>query len=141
MGRGMSPLLLIGGIMATWNEVKSAVTSGLAFKFETVDNNVLKIDVAVKDGRSQIVYLANGGDKITIMSAVCELAQVNLDALFQLEAFQDMPYGASASGKFLVLKHSTLFETLDAAEIATPMVELAFLADTLENAITGGDSL
>ena len=140
MGRGMSPLLLIGGIMATWNEVKSAVTSGSTFRFEAIESNVLKLDIETRDGRSQVVYMTQSDDKITLMSAVCELAAVNLDALFKLEAFQDMPYGASATGKYLVLKHSTLLETLDAAEIGTPMVELAYLADTLEHAITGGDS-
>jgi len=125
--------------MTTWAAVKSAVTSGSDFVFEAIDSSVLKIEVGTGDGRSQVVYLSDAGDKLTLMSAVCELDDVDLNTLFTLEAFQNMPYGVSATGKFLVLKHSTLLDTLDAREIATPMVELAALADVLEKALTGGD--
>jgi hypothetical protein len=125
--------------MATWAQVKSEVTSSSAFASASVDKNLVKVEVPTNNGRTQIVYLGDGGDKLTIMSAVCALDEVNLDGLFGLEVFQQMPYGVSSTGDYLVLKHSTLLETLDIQEIATPMVELAFLADTLEHAITGRD--
>jgi hypothetical protein len=126
--------------MATWAEVKKIATGMDAFKGEVLNDNLVSGVVNLKNGRTQSVFLAGLGDRLIFMSIICPLSAVNLDKLFEVPEVQQIPYGLNAVGEHLVLKHSTLLADLDMHELITPLVELAYNADVLEGAITGGDA-
>jgi hypothetical protein len=126
--------------MATWAQVKSTVAGISSFNPEEINANLISGVVELKNGRSQKVFLAGVGERLIMMSVICPLSAVSLDGLFELPAVQEIPYGLNAVGELLVLKHATLLVDLNADELITPLVELGYLADVLEKAITGGDA-
>jgi len=68
--------------MATWQEVSTVLTSGIAFKGEMVNDSLVKTLLEMKDGRSQLVWVGHIGGNVVLSSVVCKIDEVNLTALF-----------------------------------------------------------
>jgi hypothetical protein len=125
--------------MATWQDVSAVLTSGIAFKGEMVNDSLVKTELQIDGGRSQLVFVGHIGDNVVMSSVVCEIKEVNLAALFTGEILNKVMYGLSSIGEHLVVRHVTPLATLDANELAQPLVALALFGDILESAITGKD--
>jgi hypothetical protein len=126
--------------MATWAEAKAAVLGMSTFNAKEMNDKLIAGVVDLGNGRTQQVFVGGVADRLVLMSIVCKLEQIDLNGLFTGDAFQQLPYGLSAVADNLVIKHSTLLETLDVQEIVTPLVEMAFAADALELGVTGSDA-
>ena len=90
-------------------------------------------------GRSQDVYVGNVDDNVTFRSVVCKLDAVEMNVLFKSDFIAQLPYGLGPVGDFLAIKHVQKLETLDIAELAAPIADLAHFADFVEKALSGGD--
>jgi len=53
---------------------------------------------------------------------------------------RDLTYGLGVMTNHLAVKHLQLLETLDVPEVTKPIIRLAFLADALEEKLTGLDA-
>jgi len=126
--------------MATWQEVSTVLTSGIAFKGEMVNDSLVKTLLEMKDGRSQLVWIGHIGENVVLSSVVCKVAEVNLTALFTGDILNKVAYGLSSIGEHLVVRHVTPLENLNANELAQPLIALAVFGDILEAAITGKDT-
>ena len=126
--------------MATWQEVSTVLTSGVAFTGEMVNDSLVKTLLEMKDGRSQLVWIGHIGDNVVLSSVVCKVAEVNLAALFTGDLLNKVVYGLSSIGEHLVVRHVTPLENLNANELAQPLIALAVFGDILEAAITGKDT-
>jgi hypothetical protein len=125
--------------MATWQDVSTVLTSGIAFKGEMVNDSLVKTLLEIEGGRSQLVFVGHIGENVVMSSVVCEIKEVNLSALFTGDILNKVMYGLSSIGEHLVVRHVTPLSTLDANELAQPLVALALFGDILESAITGKD--
>lgn len=125
--------------MATWQEVSTVLTSGIAFKGEMVNDSLVKTLLEIEGGRSQLVFVGHIGENVVMSSVVCEIKEVNLAALFTGDILNKVVYGLSSIGEHLVVRHVTPLENLNANELAQPLVALALFGDILESAITGKD--
>jgi hypothetical protein len=126
--------------MATWQEVSAVLTSGIAFKGEMVNDSLVKTLLQMEDGRSQLVWVGHIGENVVMSSVVCEIKEVNLNALFTGDILNKIMYGLSSIGEHMVVRHVTPLENLNANELAQPLVALAIFGDVLEAAITGKDA-
>ena len=126
--------------MATWQEVSTVLTSGIAFKGEMVNDSLVKTLLEMKDGRSQLVWVGHIGGNVVLSSVVCKIDEVNLTALFTGDILNNIVYGLSSIGEHLVVRDVTPLENLNANELAQPLVALAVFGDILEAAITGKDT-
>ena len=126
--------------MATWQEVSAVLTSGIAFKGEMVNDSLVKALLQMEDGRSQLVWVGHIGENVVMSSVVCEIKEVNLNALFTGDILNKIMYGLSSIGEHMVVRHVTPLENLNANELAQPLVALAIFGDVLEAAITGKDA-
>ena len=126
--------------MATWQEVSTVLTSGIAFKGEMVNDSLVKTLLEMKDGRSQLVWVEHIGGNVVLSSVVCKIDEVNLTALFTGDILNNIVYGLSSIGEHLVVRDVAPLENLDANELAQPLVALAVFGDILEAAITGKDT-
>jgi hypothetical protein len=126
--------------MATWQEVSTVLTSGIAFKGEMVNDSLVKTLLEIKGGRSQLVFIGHIGENVVLSSVVCKIEEVNLTALFTGDILNKVVYGLSSIGEHLVVRHVTPLENLNANELAQPLVALALFGDILEAAITGKDT-
>jgi hypothetical protein len=126
--------------MATWQEVSTVLTSGIAFKGEMVNDSLVKTLLEMKDGRSQLVWVGHIGGNVVLSSVVCKIDEVNLTALFTGDILNNIVYGLSSIGEHLVVRDVTPLENLTANELAQPLVALAVFGDILEAAITGKDT-
>jgi hypothetical protein len=127
--------------MASWSKVSQLILNSKNYQSAEVSPTLIKVEIETEGGRSQIVFVGQVDDKVIFSSLVCKLDSVNLDSLFATDALQNLPYGVSAVGEYLSIKHSQTLETIDAQELAEPIVALGFMADAFEKAITGKDAL
>jgi hypothetical protein len=127
--------------MAAWSQVSQLILNSKQHRSGEVSPSLVKVEIETAEGRTQIVFVGQVDDKVIFSSLVCKLASVNLDSLFATDALQNLPYGVSAVGEYLSIKHSQSLEKIDAQEIAEPIVALGFMADVFEKAITGKDAL
>lgn len=121
--------------MPTWPEVKATVLKSFPSSSKELDEGMISLVVPTYEKRVQQVFIGDLGKKIMIWSVIAEISEVDLRALFKLEFFQNVPFGASAMGESLVLKHALLLETLDMVELSTPVDEMAKYADYLEGIV------
>jgi len=105
-----------------------------------VDPKLIKIQMQTEQGRTQDVYVGNVKNIVTFRSIVCKLESVKLEVLFQSEYIANMPYGLGPVKEFLAIKHVQNLDTLDIAELAAPVAELALFADFIESQLSGGDA-
>ena len=126
--------------MATWQEVSTVLTSGIAFKGEMVNDSLVKTLLEIKGGRSQLVFVGHIGENVVLSSVVCKIEEVNLTALFTGDILNQVVYGLSSIGEHMVVRHVTPLENLNANELAQPLVALAVFGDILEAAIPGKDT-
>lgn len=125
--------------MATWEEVKEMFRGipSYNFTFDTAD--IANVVVPTEKGRDQRVYICNEGDSISITSAICKLDAVDLNKLFAEPKMRDVLFGLGVMTNHLAIKHTQLLENLDIPEVTKPIIRIAFLADALEEKITGDD--
>jgi hypothetical protein len=127
--------------VALWSQVSTLLASTTDFsRGELVNDALIKTLVATKNGRTQIVWVEHREDNLIFSSVVCKLEQVNLPALFGSKLMGTLTYGFGAVDDYLVLRHVASLKNLDINELAEPLMALAYLADTLEEAIVGGDA-
>lgn len=126
--------------MAQWAEVAQILQSSKVFPADQVDPKLFVVHLQTEKGRSQDVYVGNVDENVTFRSVVCKLDQVDLAVLFKADFIAKLPYGLGPVGDFLAIKHVQKLETLDIAELAAPIAELAHFADYIEGALSGGDA-
>ena len=126
--------------MAQWSEVVKILQSSKVFPADQVDPKLFVVHLQTEKGRSQDVYVGNVDENVTFRSVVCKLDQVDLAVLFKADFIAKLPYGLGPVGDFLAIKHVQKLETLDIAELAAPIAELAHFADYIEGALSGGDA-
>jgi hypothetical protein len=126
--------------MATWQEISAVLTSGKAHKGEMVNDSLVKTLIETADGRTQLVWVEHIKGDAVLSSVVCKIDDVNLVALFKSDVLKKISYGVGSIGEHLAIKHVAPIENMNANELAQPLIELAFLGDLLEAAITGGDA-
>jgi hypothetical protein len=126
--------------MATWHEVREMLLGIPSYNFVLDTENIVSVIVNTERGRDQKVYICNEGDSVSINAAVCKLEDVDLNKLFTAPLMRDLTYGLGVMTNHLAVKHLQLLETLDAPEVTKPIIRLAFLADALEEKLTGLDA-
>ena len=125
--------------MATWHDVKEMLLAIPSYDFILDTENILSVIVSTEKRRDQRVYICNEGDSISISSAICKLDDVDLNNLFAEPLMRDIPFGLGVMTNHLAVKHWQLLEDLDVPEVTKPIIRIAFLADALEEKLTGGD--
>jgi hypothetical protein len=126
--------------MATWHEVREMLLGIPSYNFVLDTENIVSVIVNTERGRDQKVYICNEGDSVSINAAVCKLEDVDLNKLFTAPLMRDLTYGLGVMTNHLAVKHLQLLETLDVPEVTKPIIRLAFLADALEEKLTGLDA-
>jgi hypothetical protein len=125
--------------MAQWSEVVQILQSSKVYPADQVDPKLFVVHLQTEKGRSQDVYVGNVDDNVTFRSVVCKLDAVDMNVLFKSDFIAKLPYGLGPVGDFLAIKHVQKLETLDIAELAAPIADLALFADFVESALSGGD--
>ena len=125
--------------MAQWSEVVKILLSSKVYPADQVDPKLFVVHLQTDKGRSQDVYVGNVDDNVTFRSVVCKLDAVDMNVLFKSDFIAKLPYGLGPVGDFLAIKHVQKLETLDIAELAAPIADLALFADYVEGALSGGD--
>ena len=125
--------------MATWQEVRDMLLGIPSYNFILDTADILSVIVTTENGRDHKIYICNEGDSISINAAVCKLEDVDLNKLFAASILRDIPFGLGVMTNHLAVKHWQLLDDLDVPEVTKPIVRIAFLADTLESALTGQD--
>ena len=125
--------------MAQWSEVVQILQSSKVYPADQVDPKLFVVHLQTDKGRSQDVYVGNVDDNVTFRSVVCKLDAVEMNVLFKSDFIAQLPYGLGPVGDFLAIKHVQKLETLDIAELAAPIADLALFADFVESALSGGD--
>ena len=125
--------------MAQWSEVVQILQSSKVYPADQVDPKLFVVHLQTEKGRSQEVYVGNVDDNVTFRSVVCKLDAVDMNVLFKSDFIAKLPYGLGPVGDFLAIKHVQKLETLDIAELAAPIADLALFADFVESALSGGD--
>jgi hypothetical protein len=125
--------------MAQWSEVVKILLSSKVYPADQVDPKLFVVHLQTEKGRSQDVYVGNVDDNVTFRSVVCKLDAVDMNVLFKSDFIAKLPYGLGPVGDFLAIKHVQKLETLDIAELAAPIADLALFADFVESALSGGD--
>ena len=125
--------------MATWHDVKEMLLAIPSYDFILDTENILSVIVSTEKGRDQRVYICNEGDSISINSAICKLEVVDLNNFFADPLLRDIPFGLGVMTNHLAVKHWQLLEDLDVPEVTKPIIRIAFLADALEEKLTGED--
>ena len=125
--------------MAQWSEVVKILQSSKVYPADQVDPKLFVVHLQTEKGRSQDVYVGNVDDNVTFRSVVCKLDAVDMNVLFKSDFIAKLPYGLGPVGDFLAIKHVQKLETLDIAELAAPIADLALFADFVESALSGGD--
>ena len=125
--------------MAQWSEVVKILQSSKVYPADQVDPKLFVVHLQTEKGRSQDVYVGNVDDNVTFRSVVCKLDAVDMNVLFKSDFIAKLPYGLGPVGDFLAIKHVQKLETLDIAELAAPVADLALFADFVEGALSGGD--
>ena len=125
--------------MAQWSEVVQILQSSKVYPADQVDPKLFVVHLQTDKGRSQDVYVGNVDDNVTFRSVVCKLDAVEMNVLFKSDFIAKLPYGLGPVGDFLAIKHVQKLETLDIAELAAPIADLAHFADFVEKALSGGD--
>lgn len=126
--------------MAQWSEVVQILQSSKVYPSDQIDPKLFVVHLQTDKGRSQDVYVGNIDENVTFRSVVCKLDAVDLAVLFKSDFIAQLPYGLGPVGDFLAIKHVQKLETLDIAELAAPIAELAHFADYIEGALSGGDA-
>ncbi len=126
--------------MATFKEVSNLLLQQNAFPASAVSPTLIKVEVSVGDGRTQLVFVGQIGENVLFSSLVCKLSEVNLEALFASSYMTEFPHGVGPMSDFLAVKHVVLLETLQVEEITDALGMVAVIGDRLEAAITGGDA-
>ena len=125
--------------MANWHQVREMLLGIPSYNFILDSENVLNVLVPTERGRDQRVYICNEGDSISINSAICKLEAVDLNKFFTDPLLRDIPFGLGVMTNHLAVKHWQLLEDLDVPEVTKPIIRIAFLADALEEKLTGQD--
>jgi hypothetical protein len=126
-----------GEIMATWQEIKSFVSS--KYTVSEVGENLLRLDITYTDDndRTQMLFIERLNDaKIAFVSPIVDYTPENAVKLLENN---DSVYGLrliQTDQPFLALMDPQDMATLDAEEIN---VDLAAMADELEKELFGGD--
>ena len=127
--------------MATWNEVKNFLKSGLGGQ-EASSGNGVSVDIKFTDGRSQFVNIMKaeykGAEWADVFSGVGVISTANLNAV--LEWLLTQPCGGLIKvGDTHAVRHCIPIADLSNDEIIGPINILASVADTLEEKLVGGD--
>ena len=125
--------------MATWHLVKEMLLDIPSYNFVLDTEDIVSVLVSIEKGRDQRVYICNEGDSISISSAICKLEVVDLNNFFADPLLRDIPFGLGVMTNHLAVKHWQLLEDLDVPEVTKPIIRIAFLADVLEEKLTGED--
>lgn len=125
--------------MATWNLVKQMLLGIPSYNFVVESEGVVSVIVPTDNGRDQRVYICDEGDSVSINAAICKLEDVDLNKLFAEPLMRDIPFGLGVMTNHLAVKHWQLLEDLDVAEVTKPIIRIAYLADILEDTLTGKD--
>lgn len=125
--------------MATWHSVKEMLLGIPSYNFVLDTEDIVSVLVSTEKGRDQRVYICNEGDSISINSAICKLEVVDLNNFFADPLLRDIPFGLGVMTNHLAVKHWQLLEDLDVPEVTKPIIRIAFLADALEEKLTGED--
>ena len=126
-----------GEIMATWQEIKSFVSS--KYKVSEVGDNLLRVTFIYNDDndRTQRLFIEKVNDaKIAFVSPVADYTPENAIKLLENN---DSVYGirlVQSDQPFLALMDPQDMATLDAEEINTAVADMA---DELEKNLFGGD--
>lgn len=126
--------------MATWELVREMLLGIPSFDFRNESENVVSVPIPTEGGRDQRVYVCNEGDWVSIISAICKLESVDLNAMFAAPFMRDIPFGFGVMTEHLAVRHIQLLESLDVQEVTVPIIRLAHLADSLERELTGNDT-
>lgn len=127
--------------MTTWAEVKTFV--GKSFKYEEVNEHLLKFLFDTEGGRSQLIFIEHAfndsADWIKFNSPIGKVENVNIATAARMLAGRIVG-GITIEGDVVVVTNSMPLENLDANEIEEPLVRIALIADELESLLTGGDT-
>lgn len=123
--------------MATWNEIKSFLHS--RYKFTDLNEDVLKGEWALDDGRSQVLIVVRQNDsRITLEAPV---ATYTPEAAIRLLEGNQSVFGVdlreAGEDRVLILTDPQVMDSIDEAELDPLPILLA--ADKLEREIFGTD--
>ena len=127
--------------MATWNDVKGFLKSGINAQ-EVNNGNGVSAEIKYSDGRSQVVSVFKaeykGAEWIDIVSGVGALSaeglNVALEALFHATCG-----GLIKVGDNHAVRHCIPIADLSNEEIIGPLTIVAETADLIEEKLVGGD--
>ena len=120
----------IGEIMATPQNVLDFIIAN--YKHEKVSETVLKIQVPLSSGRTQMVYVGATEDELQVTSPVAWQENVGADKVL---ATNTSMFGVVTINGAFALKHNTFLADIDESEIEKAFVVLAVHADDLESAL------
>jgi hypothetical protein len=116
--------------MASQQEVIDYIKSN--FNHETIQEFIVKIQVPLDTGRTQMVYAAVTDDELQVTSPVAWQDKVSADEVL---AQNGSMFGVVSVNGAYALKHNTFIEDIDKSEIEKAFIVLAFYADELESAL------
>jgi len=100
------------------------------------ENASFTYEVAFKDNRSQLVFLAVLDDVLLMTSPFATKDDITATKALNLAVI----FGVAEVGNFYALRHLLFLEDLDVSEIVNSLNLLASRADTLEEQV-GGDRM
>lgn len=120
--------------MASWQDVKQFLYSN--YKINSDEDGVLSILFETGNNRSQLVFVAQTGDFLRLLSPVADEGSASPARVLGEPSL----FGVTKFGSHFCLVHNQLLDTVDEAEITGVIPLLAGFADKLESALTGSDS-
>lgn len=116
--------------MATQQEVFSFVKQN--YKHEEIAAYTVKIEVPLKDGRSQMVYVGVTPDELQVTSPFAWQSKVSAEKVFESNSSM---FGIVTINGAYALKHNAFIEDIDDSEIDKAFVILGVHADLFERAL------
>lgn len=120
--------------MATQKEVMDYITSN--YKHERINEQIVKLQVPLTNGRNQTVYAAVTEGELQVTSPVAWQSKVEADEV--LEKSTSMFGVVSINGAY-GLKHNAFLADIDESEIENAFIVLAVHADKLEELLGFND--
>jgi hypothetical protein len=134
----------IGDEMTTWGQVTLLLVA--LYDVLQEDTESLDVQIPTGDGRTQVVTVRHipGSEPeegwVAMESPVAKVDDVELERA--LARSEDLLVGGlSQRMGFVTVRHVAPLATLDAADLARPMVAVARAADDLEETLLGRDDL
>jgi hypothetical protein len=129
--------------MATANEVINFLNENFdvqSTKKLDGGGQLIHINVAWNDGRSQSVFVGFMGPFVRIDSPVGSVEDVDIESLVDVVSNNSV-WGVRKTADMYCVTNTGILDTVDAPELLIPINQIAELADELEKAAFGHDQM